>query len=79
MQLKNLNDILREEAIKQSVGEDLQLYWLVFLADARGFNLRNDVCHGLMPAASFRKELADRVVHCILTLGLIRKKEPEEG
>jgi hypothetical protein len=52
-------------SLSRLFSRSLQLYLLVVLADARGFNLRNDVCHGLMAADSFRKELADRVVHCV--------------
>jgi len=38
-QYKNHNDILREPIIKTSLGDDLRLYLLTFLADERCHNL----------------------------------------
>src|SRR5262249_18638874 len=48
---KSLNEILeREPAVADFLGEDIRLYILTFLADARGHNLRNRMSHGLMTA-----------------------------
>jgi hypothetical protein len=74
MQVKNLNDILREPAVLDLFGEDLSHYLLVFLADSRGHNVRNEVCHGLLPAEAFGQAMADRVLHCLLTMAVIQKK-----
>lgn len=78
MQYKNLNDILREPAIKDALGEDLRLYLLTFLADERGQNIRNNVCHGLAPASQFNERLADQTLHALLAVGLVRKKTPDQ-
>lgn len=80
MQVKNLNDILREESIKACLGEDLHLYLLTFLADPRGHNVRNRVTHGLVPAEQFTTQLSDRVMHVLLALALVRERqEAPEG
>jgi len=77
MQLKNLNDILREPAIKECLGEDVRLYLLTFLADERGQNIRNNVCHGLAAPLQFNQRLADQVLHALLTVSLVRQKAAE--
>jgi hypothetical protein len=74
MQLKNLNDILREPAINESLGEDLRLYLLTFLADERGQNIRNTICHGLAAPAQFNQRLADQTLHALLAVALIRQE-----
>lgn len=80
MQLKNLNDILREPAIKQALGEDIRLYLQTFLADERGQNIRNTVCHGLAAPEQFNRRLADQALHALLTVSLVRQKtaDPSE-
>jgi len=75
MQLKNLNDILREQPIKEALGENLQTYLLTFLADQRGQNMRNVICHGLAQPAQMNKGLATQTLHALLALALVRKKE----
>lgn len=79
MQVKNLNDILREMAILNCLGEDLQMYLLTFLADARGQNLRNVITHGLAPMAQIDVQAADRLIHALLAISLVRKSaQPDE-
>ncbi len=77
VQVKNLNDILREPAIKQALGDDVRLYLQTFLADERGQNIRNLVCHGLAGPALFNYRLADQVLHALLTVSLVRAKAAE--
>jgi cation transport regulator ChaC len=80
MQVKNLNDILRDQAIRAALGEDLRLYLQTFLADERGQNIRNNVCHGLSLPTQFNQRLADQVLHALLAVSLVRKKlSPREG
>jgi len=71
---KNLNEILREEEVRAVLGENLWRYFLVFLADERGQNLRNWVCHGLLARACFDRQLSSRVIHVLLSLALCRSK-----
>jgi hypothetical protein len=77
MQLKNLNDILREQPIKQALSENLQTYLLTFLADQRGQNIRNVICHGLAQPAQMNKGLATQALHALLALALVRQKAPD--
>lgn len=74
-QLITLDEILRDDIIKQVMGEDTQIYLRVLFTDQRGWNLRNDVCHGMSDINSFSFQSADRILHTILILGtIIRKK-----
>ena len=77
VQVKNLNDILREPAIKHALGDDVRLYLQTFLADERGQNIRNIVCHGLAAPALFNYRLADQALHALLTVSLVRAKPAE--
>jgi len=79
-QAKNLNEVLREAAIQKVFGEDAQLYLLTLLADQRGQNIRNVVCHGFATPLHFNQQVADRVFHVLLTLARVRQaREPEGG
>ena len=73
--LKNLDDILREEAVIEIFGEDITFYLRALLTDQRGWNLRNSVCHGLNPYSSFSSVISDRVFHVLILLAQIRLKK----
>jgi hypothetical protein len=70
---KTLNDILREEAIKKYLGEEVVLYLSTYLIDARGRNLRNRMAHGLMAASEFHRGVSDRVFHIMLLLSGVER------
>lgn len=71
---KTFDEILRDELIINKIGEDWVNYFKVLFTDARGWNLRNNICHGLSKSEDFDKKTADRVFHAILFLGLLIKK-----
>jgi hypothetical protein len=51
--LKIFDDFLREEAVMKSLGENVAHYFRVLFTDQRGWNIRNDVCHGITPLPGF--------------------------
>lgn len=72
---KSLTDILEfEPAIKEQFGDDAHLYMIAFLADSRGLNIRNRMCHGLMIEEDFNRWVSDRVLHTMLVLGMCTRK-----
>lgn len=73
--LKVLDDLLREPIVTQVFGEDMVFYFCTLLVDQRGWNLRNCVCHGLCDASEFGPRMSDRIMHVLLCLALVRKKE----
>lgn len=44
----------------------MRLYLQTFLADERGQNIRNPVCHGFAVPAVFNYRLADQALHALL-------------
>jgi hypothetical protein len=72
---KTLTDILEHEpVIKEIFGDDAHLYMVAFLADSRGINIRNRMCHGLMGEDDFNRWVSDRVLHTLLMVGSCRRK-----
>jgi len=74
MDLKNMGDVLAEPRIRTLLGEDKWRYLSVLFTDRRGFNLRNDVAHGLLSEEGFNPSVADLVFHGLLTLCTLRKE-----
>ncbi len=75
--LRTLDDLLRDGLLAKMLGDDVTTYFRVLLTDQRGWNLRNDLCHGLLPGEAYGVALADRVIHVLLCLSLLRRREPE--
>ena len=73
--LITLDDLLRSEQVKQALGEDASLYFRVVLTDQRGWNIRNDVCHGISLQHKCSQAVVERLIHILLVLGLLRHKQ----
>jgi hypothetical protein len=72
LQLRTFDDLLRDEIVQNCFGDDSVFYFRVLLTDQRGWNLRNDTCHGISPAGSYNYSTADRVLHVLLCLAQVR-------
>lgn len=70
--LKNLDEVLRDPVAVRALPEDVRVYLRTLLCDQRGLNVRNNVCHGLWNSEHFNWFVADRVVHVLLVIGLLR-------
>jgi hypothetical protein len=75
--LKNLDEVLRDPVVERALPADVKTYLRTLLCDQRGLNIRNNVCHGLWGAAEFNFSIADRVIHAILVIGLLRPQASE--
>lgn len=71
-----LDDLLRDPATLRVLGANIVRHLQVLLTDQRGLNVRNDIAHGYMPAERFTPIIADRIVHAILVLALVRIAPP---
>ncbi len=69
--LRNLDEILRDPIIAQTLTEDIIFYLNGLLSDQRAWNLRNKVCHGILNISDFTIEKADRLFHVLLMFSLI--------
>lgn len=72
---KTFDEILRDPIIEQVFREDTSLYLRILFTDPRGWNIRNDVCHGIAHPNIFNQTVADRMIHVLLILGIVREKE----
>lgn len=72
--LRSFDEILRDELVKETLGENFSNYLRILFTDQRGWNLRNNVCHGMLNPKRFNQQTADRVLHSLLCLGLIKEK-----
>lgn len=77
LMLKTFEDLLREEAVVKSLGQNVVHYFRVLFTDQRGWNIRNDVCHGITPLPAFSPQMTDRIFHALLVLALLREYEDE--
>lgn len=73
--LKTFDELLRDEDLNKALGEDFTNYFRILFTEQRGWNLRNDVCHGIANPGHFNYASADRVLHALLCLGFIKLKE----
>ncbi len=73
---KTLGDLLDNEEVKKVFGENLITYIKVVMTEATGWNLRNNVAHGLLSRSACTREIVDIVLHLFLTLtGFIIKEQ----
>ena len=73
-QLRILDDVLRDPTVNQLLTTDFANYLRILLTDNRGWNLRNDICHGIASPDLFNKMTADRIIHSLLCFGVFRIK-----
>jgi len=73
-----LDRLLRSGLIKetfQKLGEDTEYYFRALLTERIGWNLRNNIAHGINKKFFDNEDVANRLVHVLLCLALIRKNE----
>lgn len=73
-QLKTFDEVLRDSKLVEVVGEDFATYFRILFTDQRGWNLRNNVFHGLANPNTFNNQTGHRLLHSLLCLGLVRTK-----
>lgn len=71
----SLEGLLSGEVFKRLFTEDEVTYLQSVFTDHNGWNLRNQISHGLMSAESFNNTMADRILHSYLFLFEKLKKE----
>ena len=71
----SLDSLLGSDDALQFMKEDLANYLRNVLTDQYGWNIRNQVSHGLLGADNFNFGMADRVVHAFLMLCTFKTKE----
>jgi hypothetical protein len=70
-ELKNMNDILANRRVEDTVEEDMLFFLRIVFIDKRGWNLRNEFAHGALPANAFNRGTASVVMMVLLLLAMI--------
>jgi len=76
-QLITLDDLLRKEPVGKAFTPDGALYLRLVLTDQRSLNIRNELCHGILPPDSFGSGVAARLLHVLVMIGWVRIKITE--
>ena len=71
--VKTFDEILNDIIMTDVLPIDLCYYLRILYTDPRGWNLRNQFCHGFYPAGLVNYATADRVLHSLLCFAMIRK------
>jgi hypothetical protein len=73
--VKTFLHVLEDPIVEEAFGPDQVYYFKMLFTDQRGWNLRNQVAHGLLEPELFNKQTAERLMHAFLCLGMIRWKD----
>lgn len=71
-QYKTLDELLRQPSVEYVFSEDGAYYLRLVLTDQRALNIRNNLCHGILPPEYFDSRSAGRLLHVLIMLSLIR-------
>ena len=71
-QLLTLDELLRTKPIEDTFTPDGALYLRLVLTDQRTMNIRNLICHGIVPPHYFNSGIAARLLHVLIILGMVR-------
>lgn len=79
--LITLDEILRSEELNKIFDESILIQFRCIYTDPRGYNLRNDIFHGLATIESFSALNSALVMHTIIWLGhvIITSKEEQNN
>ncbi len=81
LQLKFFERLLSDNGVSKYFDEDIISYYRIILTDQRGFNIRNDVCHGILLQERFDWLYAVRIIHILLCLSQAKalQDSPDSG
>ena len=72
-QLLTLDELLRTKPVADAFTPDGALYLRLVLTDQRSLNIRNLLCHGIVPPQYFDADTAARLFHVLVMLGMIQE------
>jgi len=70
--VRTFDDILNDEILQQVMGQDMVTQFKVLFTDQRGWNIRNNLCHGLYNFDEIDERKADWIIHSLMFLTLFR-------
>lgn len=69
-----LDELLRDPQVIEVLTENFANYLRILLTDDRGWNLRNEICHGIAPLSLFNSMSANRILHALIVLGMFKEQ-----
>ena len=70
-ELKNINDVLVDERVLETLDENLVLFLRAVYIDKRALNLRNNFAHGILSTKEFNEGIASLTVMSLVALAAI--------
>ncbi len=70
----NLTGLLNNAKLNTQINEDIITYFKVLYNEKVGWNIRNNICHGISNPLTIDRLISERVLHSFICLGLIRKR-----
>lgn len=75
----SMGDFLFNEDIRSLLGEDLIIHFSSLYSDRRGYNVRNNIAHGLIQPANITEGLTNAVIHSLMIFGCWRDLVPSRS
>lgn len=72
-----LNDDLLNKMLTDCFDTDFVLYFKILFSEKLGWNIRNDICHGITREEAIQKPVTDRIMHVLLLLANVRFAKPD--
>ena len=76
MKVRLLDELLRCDEVTRALGPDICFHLRAILTDARGFNLRNEIAHGIHSFRGNGQARALVLFHALLLVALVREQQP---
>ena len=70
-QLITLDELLYNESVKKVFPFNGDFYLRLVLTDQRSLNIRNNICHGILPPINYDIYLASRLLHVLILIGMV--------
>ena len=74
-QLLTLGAILEKDELKNAFDDNLLTYFKLLLTSPLGWNIRNNVCHGLIELEEITESIVNRLFQVLLLLSLLQFEE----
>jgi hypothetical protein len=73
---RTLGDLLKDDLLNKILddcfGTDFIFYFKILFLEKLGWNIRNNICHGISKVESIQKHVTDRIMHVLLLLANVR-------
>lgn len=75
----SMGDFLFNDDIRSLLGDDLMIHFNSLYSDRRGYNVRNDIAHGLIKPTNIKEGLVNAIIHSLMIFGCWKNFAPSES